>query len=45
VPPGLTPWQHIVATFAGEQRVDNRRWRHLQRFVLPVPWIEQHWRD
>ena len=45
VPPGLTPWQHLRATFVGEQRVDGRRWRHLQRFVLPVPWIEQHWRD
>jgi hypothetical protein len=45
VPPGLTPCQHIVATFVGDRRVDNRRWRHLQRFVLPVPWIEQHWRE
>jgi hypothetical protein len=33
-----------MATF-GDRRVDDSRWRHLRRFVLPVPWIEAAWRD
>jgi hypothetical protein len=45
VPPHRTRWQHLAATFNGEPRVDERRWRHLQRFVLPVPWIAEHWRE
>ena len=36
--------QHILATF-GDQRVDDSRWRHLKRFVLPVPWIGATWRE
>jgi hypothetical protein len=44
VPPHPSRWQHVLATFGGP-RVDKSRWRHLQRFVLPVPWIAQHWRD
>lgn len=44
VPPFPTRWQHLRATF-GEPRVDDKRRRHLQRFVLPVGWIEAHWRE
>ena len=44
VPPFPTRWQHLMATFSGP-RVDDSRWRHLRRFVLPVPWIEAAWRD
>jgi len=44
VPAFPTRWQHVMATF-GDQRVDDRRWRHLQRFVLPVDWIDRHWRE
>jgi hypothetical protein len=44
VPPFPTRWQHIAATF-GERRVDASRWRHLRRYVLPVPWIGAAWRD
>jgi hypothetical protein len=44
VPPFPSRWQHLRATF-GEPRVDDRRLRHLQRFVLPVRWIEEHWRE
>jgi hypothetical protein len=43
-PPFPTRWQHLRATF-GEPRVDDKRRRHLQRFVLPVRWIEEHWRE
>ena len=25
--------------------VDDSRWRHLRRYVRPVPWIEAAWRD
>lgn len=44
VPPMRTPWQHLMATFNGP-RVDRSRWRHVQRYVRPVPWIEQYWRE
>ena len=44
VAPFPTRLQHLMATF-GDQRVDQKRLRHLQRFVLPVPWIEAAWRD
>lgn len=44
VPPHLTPWQHLKATFTGP-RVDDSAWRHLQRYVRPVPWIEAAWRE
>ena len=33
-----------MATFS-DDRVDKSRWRHLQRYVLPVPWIAEAWRD
>lgn len=44
MPVGQTRWRHILATF-GPDRVDDGRWRHLQRFVKPVDWIAEHWRD
>lgn len=44
VPPFPTRWQHLAATFGGPRVDDNPR-RHLQRFVLPVRWIGQHWRE
>jgi hypothetical protein len=44
VPPHRSRWEHLLATF-GEPRTDKSRWRHLQRYVLPVPWIEAHWRE
>lgn len=37
-------WAHVRATF-GPDRVDANRWRHLTRYVLPVPWIAEHWRE
>jgi hypothetical protein len=43
-PPNRSRWDHVMATF-GNERVDKSRWRHLQRYVLPVPWIAQHWRE
>lgn len=43
-PSNRSPLAHALATFTAD-RVDASRWRHLQRYVLPVPWIEQHWRE
>lgn len=45
VPPFPSRWQHLRATFGDGPRVDDNRRRHLQRFVLPVRWIEEHWRE
>ena len=45
VPPHPSRWQHLMATFGNGPRVDKSRWRHLRRYVLPVPWIAEAWRD
>jgi hypothetical protein len=38
--------KHILATFGpASTRVNNGRWRHLKRYVLPVKWIADHWRE
>ncbi|MFG6457944.1 glycosyl transferase [Roseateles sp. BYS96W] len=44
VPPYRTRLQHLMALFSGP-RVDEKRWRHLRRYVLPVPWIAEAWKD
>lgn len=43
-PPNRPRLEHVMATF-GPDRVDDSRWRHLQRYVLPVPWIADYWRE
>jgi hypothetical protein len=46
VPPHRGRWEHLMATFGDiSNRVDKSRWRHLQRYVLPVPWIAEYWRE
>ncbi len=38
--------KHVLATFGpASARVDDSRWRHLKRYLVPVPWIVEHWRD
>jgi len=44
VAPFPTRWQILRATFS-DTRVDNSSWLNLQRYGLPVPWIEEFWRD
>jgi hypothetical protein len=44
VAPHRSRWQHLRSTFGGP-RVDPSWRRHLQRYVLPVGWIDEHWRD
>jgi hypothetical protein len=41
-PPHRSAWAHVLATL-GPDRVDDSRWRHLQRYVRPVDWIERCW--
>jgi hypothetical protein len=43
--PHPSRWQHLRATFGNGPRVDAKRLRHLRRYVLPVPWIAQAWRE
>jgi hypothetical protein len=45
VPPHRSRWEHLKATFGDGPRVDDNRRRHLQRYVLPVGWIAEHWRE
>lgn len=40
----VSPLSHFLATFAGE-RSHVSRWQHLKRFVLPCPWLVEHWRE
>ncbi len=35
-----TRMDHLRGTFH-----TSRPWRHLRRFVVPVDWIEQHWKE
>lgn len=44
VPPHLSRWAHLMATFGNGPRVDDSRRRHLLRYALPAPWITEHWR-
>jgi hypothetical protein len=43
--PHPSRWQHLSATFGKGPRVDRSRWRHLRRYVLPVPWIAEAWQE
>jgi hypothetical protein len=45
VPPHRSRLEHLRATFGSGPRVDTSRRRHLLRYVLPVPWITENWRD
>jgi hypothetical protein len=45
VPPHRSRWAHLLATLGRGPRVDDNWRRHLQRYVLPVPWLEASWRD
>jgi hypothetical protein len=37
-------WAHIQGMFS-PQRLEKTAWRHLSRYVLPVPWMKEHWRE
>jgi hypothetical protein len=43
--PYPTRWQHVLDTFNAARRIDKRAWRHLTRYVLPVEWLNKHWRE
>ena len=43
--PHPSRWAHLCAAFDKDERVDPSFRRHVQRFVLPVPWIEAAWKD
>lgn len=40
-----TRWQHVRDAFNPQRRVEKSAWKHLTRFVLPVPWLQKHWAD
>jgi hypothetical protein len=44
-PPHPGRWQHVKAAFGDGPRVADGAWQHLQRYVLPVPWVADNWRD
>ena len=39
-----TRWAHLRELF-NPQRSEQRAWRHLTRFVMPVGWVGQHWAE
>jgi hypothetical protein len=44
-PPHPSLAAHLGATFDRERRIDASAWRHLTRYVLPVPWVAENWRE
>lgn len=44
-PPHPSRWAHVKAAFDPRTRVDPSIRRHLQRYVLPVPWVEAAWKE
>ena len=42
--PHPSRWAHLKAVVDADTRVDPSPRRHLQRYVLPVPWIEASWK-
>lgn len=44
MPAHRPPWQHVRAAF-DPARTESSAWKYLQRYVLPVPWINEHWRE
>ena len=42
--PEVDRWTHIKRTWTGPRNVRGR-FRHLRRFLLPTPWIAEHWRE
>ncbi len=45
LPPHPRRWAHLCAAFDPDLRAGQSLRRHLQRYVLPVPWIAAAWRD
>jgi len=37
------PLEHLKQLFTAERKVSF--WRHLKRYLLPVPWVAEHWRE
>ena len=35
---------HILGMFSPD-RIEKTARRHLMRYVLPVPWLAEHWRE
>ena len=44
-PPYAGPWTHLKRTFNISTRAHPRLLYHLKRFVRPVPWLAEHWRE
>jgi hypothetical protein len=34
---------HLLDTFRPSRRIEPRPWRHVTRFLLPVPWLKTYW--
>ena len=43
-PPYAGRWAHVKSCFAPGMTL-KQRWRKLRRFVIPVTWIRDHWRE
>jgi hypothetical protein len=44
----LGRWNAESPAYAGrrahlQRLLQERNWRDLRRFVMPVPWIDRHW--
>lgn len=41
----LSPLSHLMAVFDKKKRPRKSAWKHLRHFILPTPWINDHWRE
>jgi hypothetical protein len=41
--PERTPWEHIKAGFRGERK--KSLFKHIRHYILPTPWVAEHWRE
>jgi len=42
--PHMTRWAHIKQAFTGP-RLGGTVMKHVSRYVIPPPWISEHWRE
>jgi len=42
--PPRTPGEHLRWLLAN-WRTEQKWWRHINRYLMPSPWVKEHWRE
>jgi hypothetical protein len=40
-----SPWQHLRAAGRDQNQTGWRFWHHVKRYLYPVAWVREHWRE